>query len=96
MIMAVVVAYTLVTSAEPPVLRGGRARGLVCLAAWTGRRGAAFNALAAAALIVLAINPAELFQTGTQLSFLCVAVLIWVGSIDLGELANSSSIHWIG
>jgi len=52
---------------------------IVCLAAWSGRRALGFNPLAAAALVVLAINPSELFRTGAQLSFLCVAVLIWVG-----------------
>jgi competence protein ComEC len=36
-----------------------------------------FNSLAAAALVVLAINPCDLFRVGAQLSFLCVAGLIW-------------------
>ena len=25
------------------------------------------------------LDPSQLFHTGTQLSFLCVAILIWVG-----------------
>lgn len=79
LIMAIVAAYSIVTGAEPPVLRAAVLVVLVCLAAWSGRRGVAFNLLAAATLVVLAMNPSELFQTGTQLSFLCVAVLIWVG-----------------
>jgi competence protein ComEC len=37
------------------------------------------NSLAAAALVVLALNPAYLFNVGAQLSFLCVAGLIWLG-----------------
>ncbi len=44
-----------------------------------GRRPLGFNSLAAAALVVLAVNPAELFRAGAQLSFLCVAGLIWWG-----------------
>jgi competence protein ComEC len=79
LIMAIVAAYTLVTGAEPPVLRAAVLVVVVCLAAWSGRRTAPFNSLAAATLVVLAINPSELFRTGTQLSFLCVAVLVWVG-----------------
>lgn len=78
-IVAVVVLYTLVAGAEPPVLRAAVLVVLVSIAAWTGRRGVAFNSLAAAAVIVLAMNPAQLFQAGTQLSFLCVAILIWIG-----------------
>jgi competence protein ComEC len=35
------------------------------------------NSLAAAALVVLIVNPAHLFDVGAQLSFLCVAILIW-------------------
>ena len=38
-----------------------------------------FNSIAAAGLVVLALNPAELFQAGTQLSFLSVVVLAWLG-----------------
>ncbi len=79
LVIAVVALYTLVAGGEPPVLRAAVLVVLICVGAWTGRRGATFNSLAAAALIVLAINPAQLFQTGTQLSFLCVAILIWVG-----------------
>jgi competence protein ComEC len=79
LIMAIVVAYTIVAGAEPPVLRAAVLVVVVCIGAWSGRRTEAFNSLSAATLVVLAINPSELFQTGTQLSFLCVAVLIWVG-----------------
>ena len=38
-IVAIVAAYTLVTGAEPPVLRAAVLVVLMCLAAWTGRRG---------------------------------------------------------
>jgi competence protein ComEC len=79
-IIAAVVAYTLLTRSEPPVLRAAVLAVLLCVAAWTGRRGVAFNSLAAAGLIVLVLNPADLFRSGPQLSFLCVAALIWVGN----------------
>lgn len=79
-IVALVVGYALVAGARPPVVRAAVLVGLVCLAAWTGRRGVALNSLAAAAIVVLALNPADLFRTGTQLSFLAVATLIVVGT----------------
>lgn len=78
--IAVVAIYALVAGAEPPVLRAALLVVIVCAGAWIGRRGVAFNSLAAAAVIVLAINPLQLFQAGTQLSFLCVAILIWIGN----------------
>jgi competence protein ComEC len=82
-IIAVVVGYALVAEAQPPVVRAAMLGILICIAAWVGRRGAGFNSLACAAIIVLAINPADLFRPGPQLSFLAVATLIWVGTFYL-------------
>jgi competence protein ComEC len=78
-IIALVLVYTLLAEMQPPVVRAAVFGILLCVAAWTGRRGAAFNSLAAAALIVLAINPADLFRPGPQLSFLAVMTLVWIG-----------------
>ncbi len=48
-----------------------------------GRPWMGLNGLALAALVVLIMNPAGLFHTGVQLSFLSVAVLMtvagWMG-----------------
>jgi competence protein ComEC len=82
-IIAVVVGYALVAEVQPPVVRAAVLGILVCIAAWSGRRGAGFNSLACAAIVVLAINPADLFRPGPQLSFLAVAALIWVGAFYL-------------
>lgn len=80
-IIVAVVAYTLLTRSEPPVVRAAVLAVLLCAAAWTGRQGVAFNSLAAAGLFVLALNPADLFRSGPQLSFLCVAALVWTGGL---------------
>ena len=61
MIMAVVVAYTLVAGWQAPIVRAAVLALLWCVAAWSGRRGFGFNALAASAIVVLAFNPADLF-----------------------------------
>ena len=81
-VMAIVVAYALVTGGQPPVVRAAVIAVLWCIAAWSGRRGRGFNALSAAALIVLALNPADLFRAGPQLSFLAVATLIWLNEAN--------------
>jgi competence protein ComEC len=48
-----------------------------------------FNTLAAAGTIVLGWNPTELFSAGAQLSFVAVAVMIWlVPKLTAGTLAN--------
>jgi competence protein ComEC len=68
--------YALVTHAEPPVLRATAVVWIVCGSMWLGRGGLGLNSLALAGLLVLAVNPTELFRAGTQLSFLSVAGII--------------------
>jgi competence protein ComEC len=80
LIVAIVIIYALLAEAQPPVMRAAVLGVLMCVAAWTGRSGAAFNSLFAAALIVIAMNPNDLFRAGTQLSFLAVGALIWIGN----------------
>ncbi|MCX7426907.1 MAG: ComEC/Rec2 family competence protein, partial [Planctomycetia bacterium] len=85
-ILAVVaVGYTILTDAQPPVVRA-----MILVLVWTAsqllrRRALPFNALAAAGLVVLALNPAELFRVGTQLSFLAVAGLMWLAPAWFGR-----------
>jgi competence protein ComEC len=73
--IVLVALYAILTDAEPPVVRAAVLVVVVCLGKLFGQPVLAFNTLAAAALIVLAINPTELFDTGAQLSFLAVAAL---------------------
>jgi competence protein ComEC len=79
LIIAVVVAYALLAEAQPPVVRAAVFGVLMCVAIWSGRRGVGFNSIFAAALVVIATNPNDLFSAGPQLSFLAVATLIWIG-----------------
>lgn len=76
-----VVAYALIVGARPPVIRASVLVVLTLLSYIVGRRVSPANLLSAAALVVLAINPSELFRSGTQLSFLCVAALAGYGSL---------------
>lgn len=71
------IAYALLADAQPPVVR---ATVLVCVSCFTAliwRRGLALGPLALAAMVVLWNNPADLFRTGPQLSFIAAAALIW-------------------
>lgn len=79
LLSVVTLLYALVTDAQPPVVRATVLVLAFCFAQLLGRRGLAFNTLAAAALVVLLLNPVELFRPGTQLSFLAVGALIAVG-----------------
>ena len=73
--IAFVVLYALLTDARPPVVRAAILVVAFCLARLSARRASGFNALAAAAVAVVAWNPSALFQAGTQLSFLAVATI---------------------
>ncbi|TWT77967.1 ComEC family competence protein [Posidoniimonas polymericola] len=82
-LMVAIASYAAVTGARPPVVRAAVLAELMCLALWTGRTVLAMNSLAAAAVVVLAMSPCELFRTGAQLSFLAAATLIWFGRRQL-------------
>ena len=73
------VAYAVLTDARPPAIRASLLFAIMSLAFVSGRRSIAPNALAAAGIFVLVLNPTDLFATGVQLSFLAVAGLIWAG-----------------
>ncbi|HTO70396.1 MAG TPA: DNA internalization-related competence protein ComEC/Rec2 [Myxococcota bacterium] len=71
-------AYALLCGLQAPALRSAAmaAAGGVALAA--GRRGSGWNGLALAALAVLALDPAALFDASFQMSFVAVAgLLVW-------------------
>jgi len=71
------VLYALLADARPPAIRATILVLAFCASTYLGRPRPTFNSLAAAALVVLALNPADLFRTGVQLSFVCVAGLMW-------------------
>jgi competence protein ComEC len=77
LVAAATLLYMLVVDARPPIVRATVLVLVMCAAAYSGRRPLSFNSLAAAALVVLAINPNDLFHVGAQLSFLSVAGLMW-------------------
>jgi len=77
MVAAVMIFYTLLVDAGPPVVRAAVLVLVLCAATYSGRHVLSFNSLAAAALVVLTVNPSNLFHTGSQLSFLAVAGLMW-------------------
>ena len=77
--------YTLLTGAQPPAVRALILVLVMCASNWLYRPSLPLNALAGAALVVLWLNPAHLFNIGVQLSFLAVAGLMgfvpqWFGT----------------
>lgn len=72
-----VLAYAWLVEFRPPVTRAAILISVYCGCRWIGRTPFSFNTLALAALVILIVNPAELFGAGAQLSFLAVASLIF-------------------
>ena len=68
--------YAATTGAQPPVIRAMILVWIVCGSMWLARHRLGLNSLALAGLVVVALNPTDLFRVGAQLSFLAVAGLI--------------------
>ncbi len=64
LVAAAAVLYMLLVDAGPPVVRATVLVLTACAAAALGRSPLSFNSLAAAALLVLAMNPNHLFHAG--------------------------------
>ena len=75
LVIGAVGAYCALTGAATPVLRATIMIVLYLLAPALGREADPLSALAAAALAILTVAPAELFSAGFQLSFLAVLAL---------------------
>ena len=78
-LMVFSLAYCFLTGVRDPVLRAAILVHVVCVGMIWRRKISPYNALAAAAILVLLLRPASLFLAGTQLSFLAVAAMIWIG-----------------
>lgn len=73
-----VIGYAILTGARPPVLRAAVLVSVLVGSILFDQRARPANALALAVIVVLALNPTDLFDRGFQLSFLAVAALTWL------------------
>jgi len=91
-VAAATVLYTVLTDARPPAIRATILVLMLCASTYLARRAIPFNSLAAAALVVLVLNPADLFGTGVQLSFIAVAGLMWFAPDWLGLASGQGTL----
>jgi len=84
----VILAYTLMTGAEPPVVRAAIMGSLTFLAQFLGREKDAWRALVFAAAAILLVNPLLLFDLGFQLSFLATAGILAFGGEKESLIGN--------
>lgn len=72
-VILLVLLYAWLVEFSAPVTRAAVLICLFCASRLSGQAGFSLNLLAIAGLVVLAINPTDLFNIGAQLSFLAVA-----------------------
>ncbi len=75
-IVIMTVFYSILAGGRAPVVRACVLIQILCFSWMTRRRASFANSLGLAALSVLVLNPTEVFNAGTQLSFLAVAALV--------------------
>jgi len=80
--------YALVSGWQPPVIRSAGGFTLFAVASLVFRRGRILNLLAATALVILGLDPEQLFEASFQLSFLSVAA---IGAFAIPVLDATSS-----
>ncbi|WP_345689222.1 ComEC/Rec2 family competence protein [Novipirellula caenicola] len=84
-VLLVCCLYTAITGGRPPVMRAAVLVGMLMCSLWFRRPAQPINTLSLAALMLLAINPENLFHVGVQLSFLAVATLFLCGARTITE-----------
>jgi len=70
--------YCLLTGANTPVLRSTVMASILLFAYFLKREINIYNSLSLAALIILVVNPWQLFEVSFQLSFLSVISIVWL------------------
>ncbi|MDR1382423.1 MAG: ComEC/Rec2 family competence protein [Planctomycetaceae bacterium] len=78
---AAVICYLFITDLRPSAVRATLLVLTACFSLFCGRQQMPTNAFAATGIIVLMWNPTNVFQLGTQLSFLATGVFLWFGKI---------------
>ncbi|WP_158265280.1 ComEC/Rec2 family competence protein [Blastopirellula marina] len=81
-LLLLTIGYVLLVDARPPIVRASILVATFCLATILFRRHAFWNTLALAWIVVVCWNPTEIFQAGTQLSFVAVATLAWLANVQ--------------
>jgi competence protein ComEC len=72
LVLVFVCYYAAMTGATAPPLRAGVMAAVMCLGVILDRRQQLLNSLGLAALVLLVMDPNDVFNVGFQLSFLCV------------------------
>jgi len=76
--MLLLIIYSILTGANTPVIRATIMAIMLLFSYFIEREVNIYNSLSLAALIILAVNPWQLFEISFQLSFLSVVSIVWL------------------
>ncbi|MFP4106545.1 MAG: ComEC/Rec2 family competence protein [Phycisphaerae bacterium] len=76
LVLGILTLYVLIAEPRPPLLRSALMAGALCVAVIARRRYAALNVLAGAMILLVLVDPRQLWQAGFQLSFAIVLGLL--------------------
>lgn len=97
-VAVVTVAYALLVGLVPSVVRSAAMTVTTCLAVMRYRCRQPADVMALAVIVTIGMSPLSLFDVGGQLSFLAVAVIIWVVPPILGrferKLSPLDALEW--
>lgn len=77
-VMVLMILYAFLVGLRPPVVRACVTFTVICLSILLTRKAFAANALALAWIIVVLLNPGEVFNPGCHFSFMAVIILHWI------------------
>lgn len=84
--------YAFVTGQSPSVMRACIMATFVGIASIINRRNTSLNALCGSAIIILLLNPMQLFDIGFQLSYTAVAgILLFTSYLDIARLTEQKN-----
>lgn len=78
-LLGVCVLYVAITGGRPPVMRAAVLVAAVLFALWVRKPSQPLNSLAGAAIVLMIVNPENVFAVGVHLSFLAVITLMLCG-----------------
>lgn len=101
-VLLVSAAYLAIADVRPPMTRAFVLIVVWAAEQWLVKRAISFNSLALAAIVILYLNPTDLFDVGAQLSFLAVATMIWWARLErrwlpglFPSFRSELPMHWL-
>lgn len=92
LIVAALWCYALLTGLSPSVIRAAIMLSIICISVMLDKKVYTYNTVAAAAFLILIINPLQFFDVGFQMSFIAVLSIVYFNPAINGILKPKRKI----